>query len=68
MFRNILEIEHEAMVAGLTEEDSVLVLFDFTAAFPSLARDFMFMILSRLLPPFVFRLILALYKPDIGLI
>ena len=62
MFRNILEIEHEAMVAGLTEEDSVLVLFDFTAAFPSLAREYLFETLSSAqLPQSVINVVAALY-------
>ena len=34
---NVVEQEHAAMCASCKDEDSAIVLFDFTAAFPSIS-------------------------------
>ena len=41
MIQNILDVEHSSQCAGLTCQDAVVILFDFTAAFPSVDRDFL---------------------------
>ena len=41
MLNNVVEIEHGAMVASLEHDSSALVLFDFSAAFPSVAHAFL---------------------------
>ena len=41
MLCNVIDIEHEAIMASLDCEDAVIILFDFTAAFPSISRKFM---------------------------
>ena len=49
MMRNITVLEHAAMVAACEEEEeAIILLFDFTAAFPSLSRRFMFASLLQL--------------------
>ena len=38
MLRNVVDIEHAAMMASLECNDAVIVLYDFVAAFPSVSR------------------------------
>eukprot|EP00959_Pyramimonas_sp_CCMP1952_P405164 8491780-Pyramimonas_sp.AAC.1 len=38
MLKNVVELEHAAMCASLDNDDSAIVLFDFTEAFPSISR------------------------------
>ena len=40
MLTNVVEIDHIAHMHALEHEDPTLILYDFTAAFPSLARGF----------------------------
>ena len=40
MLTNITEIDHIAHLMALEEEDPAMVLYDFTAAFPSISRHF----------------------------
>ncbi len=40
MLSNVVEIDHLAHLNALTDEDPSLILYDFTAAFPSISRDF----------------------------
>ena len=41
MIANIVDIEQEAMVTGLRDEDGMLMFFDFRAAFPSISHEYM---------------------------
>jgi hypothetical protein len=41
MLENVVDIEHLAMIAALSEEDAAMILFDFSAAFPSISRKYM---------------------------
>ena len=62
MAQNILDLEHAAMEAALDEEDAATILFDFRAAFPSLARPFLFAVLEHYgLPPSAMNVVTALY-------
>ena len=40
MIQNIIDIGHAAHIYACAEEDPALILFDLTAAFPSIHRDF----------------------------
>ena len=40
MLANITEIDHIAHIMALEEEDPTMVLYDFTAAFPSISRHY----------------------------
>ena len=40
MLTNVVDIDHLAHPNSLTDEDPTLILYDFTAAFPSISRDF----------------------------
>ncbi len=40
MLTNVVDIDHLAHLNSLTDEDPTLILYDFTAAFPSISRDF----------------------------
>ena len=62
MIWNIVEVEHAAMLAALEESDSVSILFGFRAAFPSLAREFLFVSLEAFgFPPLATNVVKALY-------
>lgn len=41
MLKNTIEIEHAAMMYSLREDDAAIILFDFTAAFPSVSRQYL---------------------------
>ena len=41
MLANVVDLEHKAMMTSLAESRGLLLLIDFKAAFPSIARDFM---------------------------
>jgi hypothetical protein len=45
MLRNVLEIDHAAQKISVTNKSGAILLFDFTAAFPSLAHDMMWDVL-----------------------
>ena len=62
MIRNIVEIEHEAMIAAIEEQDAALILFDFRAAFPSLGREYLFHSLEAFgFPPSAMCVVRSLY-------
>ena len=42
MIANIVDIERTAQLRALSSEDPALLLFDFSAAFPSLSRKYLF--------------------------
>ena len=48
MLANIIEIDEAAMTISLKEKYGGLVLFDFTAAFPSESHEFLFQTLEHL--------------------
>ncbi len=55
MLHNVLELDGEMRAASLQAERPAAVFFDFAAAFPSLAHDFMFEVLDHLRLPMQFR-------------
>jgi hypothetical protein len=55
MLQNILEIDGEMRAASLQTERPAAVFFDFAAAFPSLAHDFLLDVLGHLRLPRQFR-------------
>ena len=60
--RNILEIDLEAMRVRLKHPAGALLLFDFSAAFPSIDQSFMIDTLDHLgLPSSIFNVVKALY-------
>ena len=62
MLQNIIEIEAKAMSTMYTSSNGALVLFDFSAAFLSVARRFIWLVLESIgLPKFVISAIKALY-------
>ena len=62
MINNIIEVDYDSMTVSLKCEKGMLVLFDFKAAFPSVAHSFLRTSLSSIgLPEHAIRLIDALY-------
>ena len=62
MLRHVVELESQAMVTALEEEDGAILLFDFRAAFPSVSRDFLMASLERAgFPPSALAVVRALY-------
>jgi exonuclease III len=55
MLQNVVEIDGEMRAASLQAERPAAVFFDFAAAFPSLAHDFLFDVLEHLRLPRHFR-------------
>jgi hypothetical protein len=41
MLHNVTDIEHTAMITALSATDGAMVLFDFSAAFPSISRKYL---------------------------
>ena len=65
MLRNVVEVEHDAMMAALEREDAALVLFDFKAAFPSVSRTYLLAALeSAGLPPCAMAVVRTLYMTN----
>ena len=62
MLHNVLDVDFEAMKISLKIPSGALLMFDFSAAFPSVAHDFLFKSLRALgLPEQAIRFIHALY-------
>jgi len=63
ILRNVLEIDWESMRVSLLTDKGAIVLFDFTAAFPSLNQTFLLEALEQLeLPPGIMQVIRFLYQ------
>ena len=63
MLRNVFDIDEAAMTTALAHDDGALLLFDFSAAFPSIAHGFLFASLEHLgLPAYVLTFIRTLYN------
>jgi hypothetical protein len=59
MLQNVVEVDTEMRAASLSEKDPAAIFFDFAAAFPSLAHDFLHDTLEYLGLPPAFRLFVA---------
>jgi hypothetical protein len=55
MLQNVVEVDGEMRAASLLAERPGAVFFDFAAAFPSLAHDYMLDVLESLQLPLQFR-------------
>jgi len=65
MLANVIDVDYESMRVSLTHEAGAIILFDFEAAFPSVAHDFIFGTLRHLgLPQEALNLITALYDQN----
>ena len=65
MLSNVVDIDYEAMRVSLVHEHGALVLFDFQAAFPSMAHSYLRKVLSHLgLPQLALNIIDALYDKN----
>ena len=64
MVENVVEIESVAMKASFPlSNKAALILFDSAAAFPSISRRYMWLVLEAIgLPDYVIRAVKALYK------
>ncbi len=63
MLKNVIDVDYHAMTVSLTTDRGAMLLFDFKAAFPSIAHDFLFNSLHDIgLPPHAIALIKALYS------
>ena len=63
MLGNVLDIEWEAMRISLRTESGAILLFDFSAAFPSMAHEYLITVLEALgAPPSAMNVIKALYS------
>ena len=62
MLANVVEVEEQAMLTSLQEDDGALILFDFKAAFPSVSHDFILATLRHIgMPEHALRLVQCLY-------
>jgi hypothetical protein len=62
MLSNVVDLELAAMHATLEHEDPAIMLFDFSAAFPSISQEFLFRTLENLgLPRAAVQLVKSLY-------
>ena len=62
MLHTIVDVEHAMLQKSLEEETVAAFFFDFKAAFPSIAHEYMFKVLRSLhIPEGILRLIKALY-------
>ena len=62
LLANVVDIDFEAMRVSLSHSRGVLVLFDFRAAFPSLAHDYLWNVLEKLgTPPPLIRALRCFY-------
>ena len=67
MIKNVVELEHAAMCASLDNDDSAIVLFDFTAAIPSISRDFLMAAAGAAgLPTAAMNVLRGLYHNTVG--
>ena len=67
MLANVVELEGESMHSSLRHQAPATVLFDFSAAFPSISQKFLFRILEKLgFPRSAVRLIRSLYHEHRG--
>ena len=65
MLHNVVDVEHEAMIASLSDGDPALILFDFAAAFPSMAHGLIHATFAHLgVPSSVLCLLAALYDDN----
>ena len=63
MLANVVELEHEAMVASLQHEQGLLLLLDFKAAFPSVSHEYLLGCLKGYgMPASARRVVEALYN------
>eukprot|EP00973_Karenia_brevis_P092617 12413255-Karenia_brevis.AAC.1 len=69
MLRNAIDVEHASVILAQKCPGAVAAFFDYSAAFPSLARLFIWMTLCWLkIPLEIVRAILALYQNNLHLI
>ena len=62
ILKNVLDVDFASMATALKHNHGALVLFDFASAFPSIAQEYMFELLSKLgVPRNALNLIRALY-------
>ena len=62
MLLNVVDIDLASMKVAMQHRNGMLILFDFTAAFPSLSRESMFEILQSIgMPPHMLQAIRCLY-------
>ena len=67
MLANVVEVEHAAALAAMECEGAVIVLFDFTAAFPSISRKFMMrMAQAAGFPEEAMKVLTSLYHLTVG--
>ena len=65
MFKNIVDIEMEAMRISVTSKNGALVLFDFGAAFPSLSHELLWEVMWRIgIPTKTLKAVQALYQDN----
>lgn len=65
MEKNIIHGENDMFISAATDAFSTCILFDFVAAFPSLARKWLFLVLWWIgIPNRIVRAILELYKDN----
>ena len=66
LLANVVDIDFEAMRVSLSHSRGVLVLFDFRAAFPSLAHDYLWKVLEKLgMPPPLIRALRCFYVNNV---
>eukprot|EP00959_Pyramimonas_sp_CCMP1952_P468264 9492941-Pyramimonas_sp.AAC.1 len=69
MLSNVVDVEHHAMLAATEEQDAAIVLFDFTAAFPSVSRTYiMEMARAAGFPSMAMGVLAALYHKTVGVL
>ena len=62
MLANVVDVDVGAMEVSLTQENGALFLFDFRAAFPSVAHEYIFLVLRHIgFPQAMLRFLRALY-------
>ena len=67
MLANVVDIEHAAMTASMECEEAVIVLFDFSAAFPSVSRRYLLtMARAAGFPAMAMEVLGALYHQTVG--
>ncbi|CAK0879300.1 unnamed protein product [Prorocentrum cordatum] len=65
LFSNVVAVDHDMMRCALQEEAGAAIFFEFRAAFPSVAHDFLRCVLSHLrLPGWFLHFFEALYKDN----
>jgi hypothetical protein len=62
MLANVVDMEEGSVATSLSQDDGAAILFDFSAAFPSISHDFLHAVLAHIgFPPAALALIRALY-------